>query len=61
LGAAGNAFFSLGTEVGRLDIPAVLAALYTAGTVILAWFILKERLLCQQWGAALSALVLIAH
>jgi len=59
----GYTFYALAAYIGRLDTAAVLASMYPATTVMLAWLFLKERLAGRQWMgvvAALAAIYMIA-
>jgi drug/metabolite transporter (DMT)-like permease len=60
---AGNTFYILSGQVGRLDVAAVLGSLYPGMTVLLAGLLLHERLNRAQWLgiiAALGAIVLMS-
>ena len=57
---AGNAFFVLAARGGRMDVAAVLGALYPASTVFLAWVFLKEKISrIQALGIALAFAAII--
>jgi drug/metabolite transporter (DMT)-like permease len=60
LDSVGNALYIGATRHGRLDVAAVLSSLYPASTVILARFVLKERMSRLQGVGIAGALVAIA-
>jgi len=55
----GNAFYILSAQTGRIDVAAVLGALYPASTVLLAWIFLKEKINWTQTFGVILALIAI--
>ena len=53
----GNAFYILSAQTGRIDVAAVLGALYPASTVFLAWIFLKEKI---TWVQTFGVLLVFA-
>jgi uncharacterized membrane protein len=57
---AGNGFYVLSAHAGRIDVAAVLGALYPASTVLLAWIFLKERISAiQTLGITLAFIAIV--
>jgi drug/metabolite transporter (DMT)-like permease len=60
LDTTGNLLFIAATRAGRLDVAAVLASLYPASTIVLAGWLLHERLSRRQWlGMAVAACAVV--
>lgn len=60
LDAVANALLLLGLRLGELTIMSVLTAMYSAGTILLAAIVLKERLTPSQIAGLLLALAAAA-
>lgn len=57
LDTAGNVFYILASQLGRLDMAAVVSSLYPGSTVALARVVLKEKITPSQMIGILCALV----
>ncbi|GAA1831213.1 EamA family transporter [Agromyces salentinus] len=58
--ATANVLLLLGIRAGDLSIAAVLAAMYPAGTILLAALVLRERIAPVQWAGLVLALAAAA-
>lgn len=59
LDTAGNILFVAATRMGRLDVASVLASLYPAGTILLAAWVLHERVTRRQLTGMAVALIAV--
>ena len=55
----GSALYVLAAQTGRMDVAAVLGAMYPASTILLAWIVLKERITTVQSVGVLLAFAAI--
>jgi len=63
LDTIGNLFYMMASQLGRLDVAAVICSLYPAGTILLAGILLRERPTRRQvagMGLALAAVALLS-
>lgn len=63
LDSTGNVFYMMASQIGRLDVSAVISSLYPAGTIVLAGLILRERPSRREVagiGLALAAVALLS-
>jgi drug/metabolite transporter (DMT)-like permease len=63
LDTVGNLFYMQASQLGRLDVAAVICSMYPAGTILLAGIVLRERPTKQQlagMGLALAAVALLS-
>jgi drug/metabolite transporter (DMT)-like permease len=63
LDSIGNLFYMLSSQLGRLDVAAVISSMYPAGTILLAGIVLRERPSTRQlagMGLALAAVALMS-
>ena len=54
--AIANGFFQLAAQGGELAVVAVIGSLYPATTLLIAHFLLKERMSGVQWAGVVLAL-----
>jgi drug/metabolite transporter (DMT)-like permease len=63
LDTIGNLFYMQASQIGRLDVAAVICSMYPAGTILLAGIVLRERPTAKQlagMGLALAAVALLS-
>lgn len=60
LDGIGNLFYMVASQLGRLDVAAVICSMYPAGTIILAALVLKEHPSPRQLAGMLLALLAVA-
>jgi drug/metabolite transporter (DMT)-like permease len=60
LDSIGNVFYMLSSELGRLDVAAVISSMYPAGTILLAGIVLRERPSTRQLAGMALALAAVA-